>query len=200
MSNENNPIVISYPNQATAAKVVDILVRKKPAGWSRRSYSSYFREEYALWIKRELDAMDADKKARAFPYSQWKNSTPNTIYLRVNQAWHYLREYMDPEGKYEKMWHQVKISRVKGYGVTLEYKELASDMPMGEVFVPRKDVCKWKKSIDDYLNDDSRTNPLHITNLILTPDEVKRTTEELSDLSTIQFSVRHNEVKIIKVS
>lgn len=197
MSNEK--ITITYPNQALAAQVVDILVRKKPVGWSRRSYSSYFREEYALWIKRELDIMDEDKKPRAFPYSQWKNSTPNTIYLRINQAWHYLMEYMDTDGKYKKLWHQIKISRVRHYGVTLEFKEIANDMPMGEVFVPRKDVCKWKRTIDDYLEDDSKIKPLHISNLILTPEEVKTVTAELSDLSTIQFSVRHNEIKIIKV-
>jgi hypothetical protein len=89
---------------------------------------------------------------------------------------------------------------VHGYGVTLEYKESATDMPSGEVFVPRTDICKWKKQIDDYLNDDSITKPLHIERLILTPDEVKKVTDELSDLDTIQCVVKHNEIKIIKVN
>jgi len=199
MSNDK-PITVTYPDGATAQRVVDLIVRKKPIGWGRRSYSSYYTEDYALWIKRELDAMAIDKKSRAFPYNLWKNSTPNTVYLRVNQSWHFLRDYLDPEGKYERMWHQIKVSRVRGFGVTLEYKESATEMPSGEVFVPRTDVCKWKKEIDDYLNDDSVTKPLHIEKLILTPDEVKKITDELSDLETIQFVVRHNEIKIIKVA
>jgi len=198
MSNDKH-ITITYPDAVTAQRVVDLVVRKKPVGWGRRSYSSYYREEYALWIKGELDKMDADKKPRAFPYSLWKNSTPNTIYLRVNQAWHYLRDFLDPEGKYEKMFHQIKVCRKHGYGVTLEYKEIAGEMPVGEVFVPRSDERKWKKQIDDYLNDDSIIKPLHLERLVLTQEEVKKLIAELEGDSRIQFVVRHNEIKIIKV-
>lgn len=199
MSNDKH-ITVTYTNATAAQRVVDLVVRKKPLGWGRRSYSSYYKEDYALWIKRELDAMDVDKKPRAFPYSSWKNSTPNTIYLRVNQAWHYLRDFMDSDGKYERMFHQIKVSRVRGYGVTMEYKESASEMPAGEIYVPKSEEKKWKKQIDDYLNDDSNVKPLHIDHLILSQEEVKKVTDELSDLSTIQFVVKHNEIKIIKVN
>src|ERR1019366_10578257 len=108
MSNEKHISVI-YPDSTTAARVVDLVVRKKPLGWGRRSYSSYYREEYALWLKKQLDAMDVDKKSRAFPYSAWKNSRPDTIYLRVNHSFHYLIDFLDHEGKYERMFHQIKV-------------------------------------------------------------------------------------------
>jgi hypothetical protein len=194
------PITVTYPDGVTAQRVVDLVVRNKPIGWSRHSYSTYYREPYALWLKKELDKMMADKQPRAFPYNMWKNSTPNTIYLRINQAWHYLNDFLDPTGIYVKMWHETKVCRVRGYGVKIEYKETSIEMPEGEVFVPRTDVCKWKKRIDDYLNDDSVIEPLHIKNLILTPEEVKQQIDELSDLVTIHFVVKHNEIKIIKVN
>ena len=195
----DKPITISYPDATTETRVVELVTRKKPLGWGRRSYSSYYKEDYARWIMRELDAMDIDKKARAFPYAAWKNSTPNTIYLRVNQAWHYLRDFLDPVGKSERMFHQIKVSRIKGYGVTMEYKESASEMPAGEVYVPKSEEKKWKKQIDDYLNDDSVVKPLVIEHLILSSDEVQKVTDELSDLSTIQFVVKPNKITIIKV-
>lgn len=199
MEDKQKQVTITYPNAETASQVVNLLVRKKPVGWGRHSYSSYFREEYALWVKTILDAMCEDKKPRVLRYDQWKNSSPNTVYLRVNQSWHYLREYLDPDHKYEKLLTKIKVERVRGVGVTLAFVETAVDMPLGEVYVPKSDSKKWQKELDAYLNDDTITKPLHISNLILTPEEVAKLKTELEDLTTIQFSVNHREIKVIKL-
>lgn len=196
----NKPITVTYPDSKTAQRVVDLVVRKRPVGWSRKSYSSYYNDEYAMWIKKELDALFENRQPRVFLYSAWKNCTPNTVYLRIHQAWHFLRDYLDPEGKYEKMARDVKISRERTVGIKLEYKDIASDMPQSEVFVPRTDTIKWKKQIDTYLEDDSIVKPLHIDKLLLSPEEVKKITEELSGLDSIQFSVSTREIKIIKIN
>ena len=200
MEQSNKPITVTYPDSKTAQRVVDLVVRKRPVGWSRKSYSSYYNDEYAMWIKKELDALFENRQPRVFLYASWKNCSPNTVYLRIHQSWHFLRDYLDPEGKYEKMARDVKISRERTIGIKLEYKDIANDMPQSEVFVPRTDTVKWKKQIDTYLEDDSIVKPLHLDKLLLSPEEVEKVTEELSGLDSIQFSVSTREIKIIKVS
>lgn len=206
MSNDQNiprPITVTYPDKATAQQVVNLIVRKNPIGWSRKSHATYFREEYALSIKKILDGLEEDKKPRVLRLDQYPSMSINSLYLFINQASHFLREYMDKDSKYSKQWQSLKIEKHKGIGVTIKYKDFMVENFNAEVFVPHSDTPKWKRELDLYLNDEKIVKPFHKDGLMLTPLDMATINNELSDLmdaGLIQYVVTSKEIKIMKTT
>lgn len=192
-------ITVTFPDKSTASKIVDMIVRKRPIGWSRKSYATYFDEDNAKWLASQLESMIVDRQPRVFRYSMWPNTSPNSVYLRINRAFMYLLEYLDPDGKYQKLRHDTKIERIKTVGVTITYRDHEPlENLKSEVFVPKSETKQWKKKIDMYIDDDSAIKPLHIDNLLLSNDEVELVKSELDGLENIQYSISNREIKIIK--
>lgn len=202
MSNElPKPITITYPDKQTAQRVVDMLVRKRPVGWSRKSYSTYYRQEYAESIKKILDAIAQDKQPKILRLDQYPSLSINSLYLFVNQSAHYVRDYMDPEGIYAKQWQSLRVEKHKGHGVTIAYKAFVSANFNAENFVPVSDIPKWKRELDLYLQDDNIVKPFHKDGLMLTPQDMMTLNNELGDLQDagmIQYVVTSKEIKILK--
>ena len=198
MPDTSKPITITYPNGQVASKIIDLVVRNKPIGWSRKSYATYYREEYAEQLKKELDNMIDTKRSKVFRYDIMPNLSPTSIYLWINQSFRYILDNLDPDKKYAKLYHSIKIERIKSVGVTISYRDLITNTFKGEDFVARQDKVRWTQQIDDYLSNENVTKPLHIQNLILTPEEVAQLKSELEDLSSIQYSVTSREIKLIK--
>jgi hypothetical protein len=196
----NKPVTITYPSGKIASQVVDILVRKRPAGWGRKSYATYYREDYAKGLIKELDSMIETRRNKVFRCESMPHLTLNTIYLWINQSFRYVRDYLDQDGKYDRLWREIRVERVPRTGVILKFRDFVNDTLHGEDFVAREDRCKWKKQVDDYLTDDDKTDPLHIEHLLLTPEEIDQVKSELSDLGNVQFSVTSKEIKIVKTS
>jgi len=197
MSNDK-PITITYPSGKLASQVVDLLVRKRPVGWSRKSYATYYRQEYALQLKKELDNMIETNKDKVFRVENQPRLSMNSIYLFVNQAFHFLMDNGPDAEKYRDLWKKVRVERIRGTAVCIRFRDFATDVLRGEDFVSRDDRMKWKKDIDNYLNDDSAVEPLHIEHLLLSPEDIQNVKSELEGLETIQFSVTSKEIKIIK--
>ena len=199
MSTDNKHITITYPDQTTANHVVDLLVRKRPEGWSRKSLATYYREEYAEKLRPALDNMietGIKKVVRVDRLSL------QSCYLWVNQAWKFIRDYMDGpnsgNGKYSKLWKETKCSRVKGAGVIIEFRNTVNEELIAEDFIAEGGRIAWKKQIDEYLEDKTNIRPFHKDNLLLSTDEQYQLRSELEDLGNIQFSISAKEIKIIK--
>jgi uncharacterized protein involved in tolerance to divalent cations len=196
-SNEQyKPITVTFPDGATASKVVDLIVRKKPVGWSRKSFATYYNEGCAMQLKRELDLMIETKKSRLIVMSQKIKST-STLYLYVNQAWRYLMDFHDSDGVYGAHRNNTIIRKIHGRGIAIWWKDDAESI-QGEEISEKKDQKKWKIKMDEYLDSDD-VKPFHLDHLILTAEEVEQIKEQLADLSNIMCSVTCKEIKICKI-
>jgi hypothetical protein len=196
--NEEQPITVVFPSGKVASKIVDLVVRSKPEGWSRKSYATYYSESYALWLKADLDKLIERRNPIVYRYDLWKMSR-DALYLRINQAWRYLRDHLDLEDKrYDKLWHDTERERVRGVGITIRYKDL-QDGHAAEEFVAPSDTPKWRKKLDEYLEDESGSGkPLHIDNLLLTPEDIEQLKLELDGLSNVIYQITSREIKVIR--
>jgi len=200
MSNDiTQPITITYANKQIASQVVDLLVRKRPVGWGRKSYATYYRSEYAMQLKKELDAMIETQKDKVFRLDTMRLSL-NSTYQMINQSFHFLMDNGPDAEKYRDLWKKIRVERVRGTAVCIRFRDFATEVLRGEDFVARDDRMKWKKQIDEYLNNDTVCKPLHIQHLLLSPEDMTNLRAELEDLTNISFSVSSKEVKIIKLN
>jgi hypothetical protein len=197
MPPEDKPVTIIFPDSSTASKVVDFIVRKRPVGWGRRSYSTYYNERYALWIKKDIDQMVIDRQPRVYRYESFSCSS-QSLYVRVYQAMRYLMEQMDSDGKYKKILSDIKLKRVRSLGITLKYDDVLEGEQRAEVFIEDTLLPKWKKDLDNYLEDSSLDKPFHKDGLLLTPAQVEQLNLELGGLSNVIFSVTSREIKVVK--
>jgi hypothetical protein len=194
-------ITVSLPDGKTAAAIVNLVVgKKKPPGWSRKSYATYYKESYALWLKKDLDQMIADRQSVVYRYDKWPRVRPSALYQRIIQALMYVLDELDPDGTYKRLREQIRITRPNGVGVVLSFDEVLEGQPQGERFVGAAEKPRWYKKMFDYLEDMEIVEPFHIDKLMLTPEEVEQIKAELDGLSNIMFSVTSREIKIIKGS
>lgn len=92
----------------------------------------YYKEAYALEIKKAVDYILETKKDIVFRYSDFAHMQPNTLKNRIYQSLGYLLDLMDPTGTYaaNRKYFEFKI---KTYGVAMVYTKL-DDTPL--IFKP----------------------------------------------------------------
>lgn len=191
-----------FSDPRVAEAVVNIAVRKKPAGWSKRSNAPYFNSGAAKLMKEVADEMMRTREDQVYFYKDFPTMSRNTLYLRINQSLRYLLEYMDTEDNlYAKWAEMVAVTRERGTGVRLSFKE---EYRFGgeNSFKPKAVLAKatepkWKTDVDEYL-ESGRTSPLHIDKLMLTPEEIGSLKESLVGVQNILFRVTASEIKIVK--
>lgn len=180
------------------SKVVDILVRTRPIGWSKRSRSPYYNKGFALWLKPTVDKMIEDRTAKVFRKETFPSISEHTLYLRVHQALLYLVEQLDtPEKIYEHFKSEIAIR--KKQGVVIEFKDRVNAEGASEDFVAEVEVPKWKRKMDDWIESDS-PEPFVLTNLLLSEREQEQVRAELEGLTNIMSSVTTREIKLVRVS
>lgn len=204
MSDEEikNQIRQVFLNPSVAEQVADYVVRDKPSGWGRRSVAPYYKERFGNEVKDAFDGIEEDKQDRIWPLSKFSINI-DSLYLRVNQGLHYLLDRLDtPDKKYYKLNEMVSFVKEKGLGIRMS---LLPDYAGGVVdftpiaVKPKSDAPQWRQEIDDYLEDDRMTKPLHITSLALTPDEIKDLKNSFAQLKTVMAKVTAQEIKVVKV-
>lgn len=195
MDTPSEHITVTFPDKQTASRIVDLIVRKKPHGWGRRSYATYYRPEYGEWLRKELQPILDTGEPQVFRLTG--RYTMNSLYLLINQAFTYLREEVIDKDKWIELWEKVKVEKHKGVGVIISIKEPPKDLPTGENFVPKTETPKWRRELNDYLSGDE-IRPFHKDRLVLTNEEVNQIKIELDGLENIQFSINNKEIKIIK--
>jgi hypothetical protein len=196
MSDNPKPITVIFPDKKTVERVIDLVVRKKPVGWGRKSTATYYNQDYARWAAKELQEIIDDGKPKVFRLSG--RYTMNTLYLLINQAWLYLREESDDKQKWIDLWERCKVARKKGVGVIIQLRETFTDLPHGSDFVDIKEAPKWKRELNDYLEGDE-IKPFHKSGLILSNEDVEQLKIELDGLDNIQYKIDNKEIKIIRL-
>ncbi len=207
MNNTNDPpltssndgkIHITMPSGVTASRLVNHLVPgAKPLGWSRKSNSPYYKEKYARWLQKDIDNMITTRKNLVYRYVNYKSTSPNALYLRINQALRYLCEYLDPNNVYKKFREDVAIHRERTVGITIRFDEVLEDAEQGGEFVDGQKLSSWRTELDEYL-ESSSTEPFYKGGLILNEKEIDQLKLELDDLSNIMYSVTSSELKVMK--
>lgn len=195
---KDEQITITLPNGKTMSKVVNFIAKKRPHGWSRRSYASYYKEEYAMWLKTDIDAMIESRKSLIYRYDRY-NVSANSLYLRVNQALFYLLDEengMDKEGKYRKFRNSVKIRREPKVGIIFEFDAVLESTDAGELVDAKSHRPKWMEKMDRWLEDTEDDKPFIQEGLMLTPTEIEQIVLEMPENVLSDVTSRH--VKIIK--
>lgn len=197
----DEPITITLPNGKIASQLVDLVMRKRPIGWSKRSFATYYSNLHATWLKKSLDEMIESRQDIVFRYDTARMSA-NSLYLRVNQAFLFLLENMDSEGKYAKLRTEVRVRREKGVGVIFEFDEVLrnpDDVGAEKIVKEVANQPKWRDKMDDYLESPSTAGtPFFQDGLVLTLEEIQELKDELGGLKNLICDVTSRHVKIIK--
>ena len=193
----NKAVVISFPDGRLVEKVVDVLVRNRPIGWSRRARSPYYKKCYAMWLKESIDPMIEDRQPRVFRRETFTGLSEKSLYLRIHQSLLYLIECLDtPDKKYERFKEETRF-RIK-QGVIIEYRDMADVSGIAEVFVAEKEMPKWRRKLDEWIESDSR-EPFIQTNLVLSGEEQQQLRLELDNLKNIMSSISAREIKLVRI-
>lgn len=206
ITNPSDEVRNFFRNPAIAKKVIDLVVKNKPQGWAKKSNAPYYKEDYGLIAKEAANEMLKTRNDCVYFYSDWPRMSANTVYLMVNQSIRFLVENLDDDKlTYSKWYTIVNVTKERGVGVRISFDENhRGDSTMAFV-KPKSIVGKelaptWKQELDEYLDDDRRTNPLNISGLCLTPDEIKSLRDSLTPLANIIFEVTAFEITIIKTA
>lgn len=94
----------------------------------RRAVQYYYNEEDAEMLRPYLDRMiEMDCKSPIdFPRSAYPTQSPRTIYLRVYQAWQWLRDKHPDKEKYTKLYDRTVIRTDMKLGVRIALKQKVS--------------------------------------------------------------------------
>lgn len=171
--------------------------RKKRA----RVLGSYYKREAALELIPTLDAMIDDKKAKRFRYERFAHLSKKSLYLKINQSWLFIIDYMDDDKRYLKLRQQTKISEDKDIGVTILFRAPGGEAGMvaespedGETsFTP-----KWRKDLEKYIKEGKADEMFHKKNLALTAEDIDWVYSSLGGLDGIVFKVNPREIRVIK--
>ena len=189
-----------FPDPATASKVVDLVVSKKPPGWSRHSNAPYYKEEFALQIKKWIDLMLQNGGDIIYRWDIFcEDVSRNTLYNKVNQSIRYLIERMDENGKYQNWYNTVDIDRTNSVGLRIKFRTSTDAHNFTPQLVkPEQSLPKWRRDLDEWLEDDKKTKPFCEEGLALSPEEIKQLKTELYGLVGIVASITSYAIKVIK--
>lgn len=202
-----------FPSAQIAEKVVNILTSKKPPGWSSRSNAPYYRKVYAEDIKKYIDIMSETGQAICFDYETWctveTGVSPATLYNRVNQSIRYLLDYLDADSKYKSWYELVTVERRRDVGVQItyipglgpknqEHNQVAKLTPRMVEAKASKPV--WLRKFDEWIEDESETEPFVKENLSLSPEEVTELKIRLAGLKHVEYSISQQYVKALKLN
>lgn len=196
-----------FPDATVQSKIVNMVVSKRPLGWSHKSNAPYFKEIFGKQLKSEIDKMMSSGEGIIFRYSKWCNDqngmTPNTLYTRINQSIRYVLECLDPDGIYKQWYQTVRIKREPNLGVCVRYipgfNEEGINGFVGETIIGSDEGPRWKREMDEWIEGDDR-KPFIQENLALTPTEITELKIQIAQLSNIMSSITSSCVKLIKTS
>lgn len=198
-----SPLTLSIENEQVVAKLVDFIVKKKPAGWARRSYASYYKEPYAIWIKAGLDILNDTQKPIVYRYDKWPGVAKTSLYLRINQAIRFLTDSengLDPEHKYKKLISKIRIER-KQEGITIRIHDAWTEVaPGAEELIENRDHPKWKQDMLNWIESGDSNKPFfHKSGLMLDDNEIAQLHAEL-DGCGLMVSINHREIKLVRTT
>jgi len=203
-----------FPDADIAAKIVEATIPSdRPAFASKNSIYPYYKQSYAERLKNWLDDMIRTKNDKVLRYSKWCTSdtgiSERTLYQQIIQSRRFLLENMDPDRRYANLFEIIRIRQREGVGVCLEYPPgflmAAEDKlpeeatPVVEDVTPDPQLPKWRIDLSDWLEDVTNKKPFAKTGLLLTESDILEIKTLLSQVPGIQYSVKSESVKILRV-
>jgi hypothetical protein len=184
--------------------------RKLPPGYSDKSNPSYYREQYALEMKKILDLMinPADGsftiRDQVIEYKKMHSVNKYTLYQRIIMGWKYLCDYLDPTGKYKEIRLQTRCSH-EHRGISIRWKSnlikylgtesllnARSEIPTGEQSI------SWKKELEDFILNAENNQVFKKSNIILTDGQIQIVKGMLVDLpGFIPVEISRNKVIVM---
>lgn len=105
------------PELAAALSALNGLVTNlKKSTHSGNSVYSYYTEECAVEVKTVIEKLVSSGRPILLPLGDYSLSS---VYNRWNQGKRYLKEHMDPDGKYAAILENIRATRAKSKGVIL---------------------------------------------------------------------------------
>ena len=191
-----------FQDPIVTKKVVDVITQddSKPIGWGRRSRAPYYKEAFALNLKKAIDGMIESQQDVVYDYKYFRDNwglSKNTVYLMVNQSQRYLLERMDPDKKYERFFETAKVTVVHGAGVAIRFnREHIASRPVE----PEAEGPKWKQEMDEFLENAQPGETYKQEKLCLSDTERQELEIMLAGVSGIMCSITAGSVKIVKIN
>lgn len=192
-----------FPDEVTAARVVNAVTRKTPEHYSRKSNLPYYNEYMARLTMKEIDVQIKDKCPLVWYFNSYPNYTPQTLYVRINQSINFILDNLDPDGKYRQWKSVTKVTRPPGVGVMIEYLP-GFDANTEQVFSAVKTLSTeatqvWRRNMENWIEGEDN-KPFVKEGLVLTNEEVRELKQGLSLVVGIACSINNTSVKIIRVN
>lgn len=185
-------------------KYRDSEIIDRPAGHSKASVSPYYKERFALQLKPWLDKMIENKEDIIFLYSDFNWVSKNSLYLLLNQAFKYLLEHMDPDGKYAELRQIIEVRRAKDThgmprGVSFQY---AKDVKLGAnqfKGTTMQEMDKWRQEMEEYLESGEVNQPFYRDKLVISRAEREELEDLLSQFADIIYNITANSIKLVRI-
>jgi hypothetical protein len=116
---------------------------------------AYYHEKFARELMPYLDLLAQQEGTHTgmFISAREHKTSPKTLHLKISQAWMYLRDYLDPTGKYVELKNKITIRREDMLGVKLVWKDKpVRPLPKPQLVKPDPDAMNnWKEGLQEYL-------------------------------------------------
>lgn len=170
----------------------------------RRAAQSYYNEEHATALQPYLDRMiESDcKKPILFTRAAFPGISPRTIYLRVYQAWQWLRDRSPERQKYIDLYSRVIITQNTSAGVSIREKKRSVGPLVGiEVAESTEHLAKLQQEISEALKK-PQTLPFAVVfekkNLSLNEDDQNAIKDGLAGIEGVVCKVTEHQVMVAR--
>jgi hypothetical protein len=199
-------IQVTFPSGRVANKIINLVVHNKPVGVSRRSQYPYYKENYAKWIKPDIDRMIETNNELVYDYSVFcteeSNISPLTLYARISQGIRYLVDnFDDDKATYYKWYESVEICKNKklgGVAITWKPEFMANGSLHPRLAESVKEIPKWRRELVLWLEGD-KEKPFKRENLMLDIDTIRSIQNEFEGVLGVMMSIDSNSITVVKV-
>lgn len=170
----------------------------------RRASLSYYNEDYAMQLKPYLNRMiESDCTAPIeFPKHKYPGTALRTIYLRVYQAWQYLRDHDAEKAKYIELWGKCQITQPRTGIRIIAKKSRHDELTLVGVEIEEKldDILPLLNEIETAITTQvsQKTIVFEKNKLSLSPESIEKIRDSMLDVEGITAIVEPNRIKILK--
>lgn len=166
----------------------------------RKLTMPYYRERFGKEVKKAVDAIITDGKNRVYKYSDFKNISKNSLYLRISQSFLYLVDNLDepPDFKYDKYRELITLRKYPD-GVHLELiPPLDKEPEVSSEIVPQP-AREWKSKLEDFIANGKINQKLSIKDINLDHEDIEEAKMMLFGLDDqFLYKIKKDEIIIIR--
>ena len=156
----------------------------KPSG-----YKAYYREYYAKQLMPILDEIAKTGKPYFIPSSDLSIST---IRQRLFQGFAYIKDHLDPEGRYRLLLDKFEIATVRNRGVVIRPKNIPGIL---DGYITED----WKPELLKYIDSARLNQKFERLGLNLTPGDIEWIHKQLEPVGHLFiYDVTRRHIKIIR--